>query len=79
MCKTHRPNRLYKLTTTGQRVTISSFYEDGTAYVFVDPVFNPGRNHVGHNVFGVKLTDLVECDLPPNVEPWPAEDIGESE
>ena len=65
MCATHRPNVLYELKTTGQRVYLKSFNEDGTATVIVPPEYNPGRKHVGHGVFGIKLTDLIETDLPP--------------
>ena len=57
-----QPNELYKLKTTGQRVAIVAFSEDGTLRVAVLPEYNPLRVFVGHNVFGIKPADLE--DLP---------------
>lgn len=56
------PWTLYCLKTTGQRVTVYSYSEDGTVTVDVDAAFNlclfPAR------VFGIDPNDLSPCDLP---------------
>lgn len=72
MCKTHVPNRLYRLSPTDQLVTLSSLNEDGTVTVVVDPRFNVGQANVGHGVFDVLLENLIECDLPDGMAPDPA-------
>jgi hypothetical protein len=56
------PNRLYRLTTTGQRVTLEAYREDGTVTVGVRGQFN--RTPFEQEVFGVNPDDLIECDLP---------------
>ena len=56
------PNRLYRLTKTGQRVTIEGYREDGTLTVGVRGQFN--RIPFEQEVFGVNPDDLIECDLP---------------
>lgn len=56
------PGVLYRMKSTGQRVTIYSYNENGTMTVEV-----LGRyNLVSHErrVFGIALADLEECDLP---------------
>lgn len=59
------PDRLYRMTSTGQRVTLLSYSEDGTCRVDIDPVHNPERLMlIPLEVFGVDLADLVECDVP---------------
>ncbi len=56
------PWSLYRLKSTGQRVTLRSFYEDGTVSVFVLGKFN----FLIHErcVFGIDPDDLEPCDLP---------------
>jgi hypothetical protein len=68
MCRSHPGNRLYRLKTTGQLVTMVSYYEDGTVKVFVDPKFNHGRLFTGQAVFSIKLEDLEEVNLPDGCE-----------
>ncbi len=63
-----RPWRLYRLGSTGQRVTLGgSISEDLTCEVNVTGEFNLVT--VERRVFGVALHELVECDLPPAGEP----------
>jgi hypothetical protein len=66
MIKTHPPNKLYRLTTTDQRVTIYSYGEDGTVSVIVSGKYN--FLTFDRKVFGIPLSELVECDLPPEGE-----------
>lgn len=56
------PNRLYRLTTTGQRVTIESYSESGTVTVAVRGEYN--LTDFEREVFGVSPDHLVECELP---------------
>lgn len=59
------PDRLYQMKSTGQRVTLLSYGEDGRCRVFIDPVHNPERLMlIPTEVFGVEISDLVECDVP---------------
>src|SRR5690242_16066373 len=62
-----RPWRLYRLATSGCRVTIDGFGEDGTVSVFVSGKYN--ATPFEHRVFGVDPDDLGECELPPLDEP----------
>ena len=62
MCREFPPNKLYKLKSTGHRVTISSYSEDGTCTVVVSGRFN--MVSMERQVFGIKPEDLVECGLP---------------
>ena len=66
MAASHPPNRLYRMTSTGQRVTLMSYGEDRTCRVAVTGKYN----FVSHErqVFGVAIDDLVECDLPASGE-----------
>lgn len=60
-----RPDKLYRLKTTGQRVTMYSINEDGTVTVDVTGRFN--LIAFDRQVFGINPDDLEECDLPaPN-------------
>lgn len=68
MCASHPANRIYKLKTTGQIVTLMSYFEDGTVSVYVDPICNRGRMFVGHGVFGITLSDLEETEVPAGVD-----------
>lgn len=56
------PWSLYRMRTTGQRVTIRSFADDGTVSVAVTGQFNAVLHDA--EVFGVNPDDLEECDLP---------------
>lgn len=56
------PWTLYRMKSTGQRVTVASFYEDGTISVNITGQFN--QIAFDRNVFGIDPDDLMECDLP---------------
>lgn len=56
------PDRLYRMKSTGQRVYVVSYFEDGTVRVAVDGRFNFVINE--RTVFGIRIDDLEECDLP---------------
>jgi len=56
------PWTLYQLKTTGQRVVLYSFSEDGTVTVNVLAEFN--LIMLERQVFGINPDDLEECDLP---------------
>lgn len=62
MIRRHPPGRLYLLKTTGQRVLIHSYLEDGTVKVDVNAEFN--ATVLPRRVFGISPDDLEECDLP---------------
>ncbi len=62
-----RPNRLYKMASTGHRVYPLSYSEDGTLTVAVTGEYN--LLAFGREVFGIKPEDLEECDLPESGEP----------
>lgn len=64
MCAVYKPNVLYELKTTGQRVYLTSMNEDGTVTVQVTPEYNPHTIFADHAVFGINPSDLVETDLP---------------
>jgi hypothetical protein len=62
MIRSHPPIKLYRLATTGQRVTIDSYAEDGTVAVILS-----GRYNVvvmDRRVFNIPLSELTECELP---------------
>lgn len=65
------PNRLYRLKTSGHRVTVYSFSEEAggcvTAKVNVTAEYN--LVDFERQVFGVNPEDLEECDLPAPDEP----------
>lgn len=61
------PNRLYRLKTSGHRVTLYSYGEDGTVTVAVTGDYNAVA--FDRRVFGIKPEDLEECDLPEPGEP----------
>lgn len=56
------PWSLYKMKSTGERVTVASFYEDGTIGVIVSGEFN--FTLFDREVFGVDPGDLEPCELP---------------
>ncbi len=62
IAKRFDPWTLYRLTTTGQRVTLHSIWEDGTLTVNVLGDFNLVMNE--RAVFGINADHLEECDLP---------------
>jgi len=65
LCRQFPPDRLYKLKSSGNRVTLYSFSEDGTVTVNITGEYNAIM--FDRRVFGVKPDDLIECNLPePN-------------
>ena len=58
---------LYRLKSTGDRVTLHSFNDDGTITVIVSGKFNLVMFE--RQVFGITPDDLKECDLPAADEP----------
>lgn len=62
LCERFPPNRLFLLKSTGQRVTIVSYFENGTLKVDVSASFN--QVLFEREVFGISPDDLEECDLP---------------
>jgi hypothetical protein len=66
MVRSHPPGRLYRMKSTGSRVEIDSYAEDGTVTVWVSRNWNLVLFE--RNVFGVPIDDLEECDLPPPSE-----------
>lgn len=56
------PNRLYRMKSTGSRVTLHSYSEDGT--VTVDISGNYNLVTFERQVFGIPIDDLEECGLP---------------
>lgn len=80
LCERLPGDRLYRMKSTGQRVTIHSYSEDGTLTVNITGEYN--LITFERSVFGVSPDDLVECDLPGHGEPLGAalteqEDIDE--
>lgn len=70
MCKRYnlRPDVLYRLTPTGEKVRIISFTENGTVSIAVEKRFTPGTIHK-RKVSGIHPQDLEECDLPVGLVP----------
>jgi hypothetical protein len=66
MCAKYPPNLLYRLKTTGDRVTLVAYSENETVWVFVSGEFNLVTFE--RQVFGISVTDLEECDLPAESE-----------
>jgi len=66
LCLKFRPNKLYRLISTGHRCTLYSFSEDGTISVMISGRYN--KVVVDEIVFGVKPEGLEECDLPEKGE-----------
>lgn len=65
MCKSHPPNRLYKMPS-GHCCKIYSYDENGTMTVNVTGEYNLVA--FARSVFGMKPEELVECDLPNDDE-----------
>lgn len=57
-----RPWKLYRLKSTGQRVTMASIFEDGTVSVEITGDYN--LIAFDRRVFGIDPGDMEECDLP---------------
>lgn len=62
-----RPWKLYRMKSTGQRVTIAAISEDGTVRVDVTGDYNLVL--MARSVFGINPDDLEECDIPDLGEP----------
>lgn len=65
------PNRLYRLKTTGHRVTVYSLREGKGGAVTMTVNITAEYNLVDfeRQVFGIDPNDLEECDLPAPGEP----------
>ncbi len=61
LCRRFPPYNLYKLESTGQRVTIYSYSEDGTLTVNITGEYNIVM--FDRQVFGIKAKDIEECEL----------------
>lgn len=61
------PDRLYRLASTGHRVFLYSYSENGTVTVAVTGQFNLVAFE--RRVFGIRPEELEECDLPGPDEP----------
>lgn len=61
------PWKLYRMKSTGHRVTVVSFFEDSTVRVNVSAEYN--LLSFERQVFGIAADDLEECELPPSDEP----------
>lgn len=62
LCERLPPNKLYKMKSTGHRVIIHSYAENGT--VMVDILGKYNALTFERQVFGIDAQDLEECDLP---------------
>lgn len=67
MCAKLPPDRLYRMKSTGQRVTLHSYSENETVTVDITGEYN--ATMFDRQVFGVAADDLEECDLPASDEP----------
>lgn len=64
MCDQYPPDRLYRLKSSGHRVTVYSYSEDGTVTVLVMRQWN-NPLAFERRVFGIDpIADLEECELP---------------
>ncbi len=66
LCERFTPDRLYRLKSTGSRVTIYSYSEDNTLTVDITGDYN--AHMMDRRVFGINPDDLEECDLPAEDE-----------
>ena len=62
LCRRLPGDRLYRLKSYNQRVTLCSYSEDGTVTVIVSGKYNFVT--FDRKVFGISPDDLEECDLP---------------
>ena len=67
IAKRLEPWSLYFLKPTGQRVVVTSYFEDGTVTVLVSGKFNALLHEC--EVFGIDPNDLVPCELPAPDDP----------
>lgn len=67
LCKRLPPDRLYLLKSSGHRVFMYSYSENGTVTVCVTGRYNAVTFE--RRVFGIKPEELEECDLPGADEP----------
>ena len=67
LCEQFPPNRLYRMKSTGRRVTIYAYNEDKTVDVAITRQFN--YHFFDRRVFGIDVEDLAECDVPAPDEP----------
>lgn len=63
LCRRFPLYNLYRLKSTGQKVTLYSYSEDGTITVNVTEEYNAIM--FNRRVFGIKPEDIEECELPP--------------
>ena len=61
LAKRFLPHRLYRIKSTGQRVSIRGYNENGTLSVHVSSEHN--LVFFGRDVFGIRPDDLEEADL----------------
>lgn len=66
-----KPWALYRMRSTGQRVTLCSLgeHDDGSVTVTVDVSGEFNLIVFGRRVFGISPDDLEECDIPATTEP----------
>ena len=67
LCRRFPPYNLYRLKSSGHRVTLYSYSEDGTLTVNVSGEYNAVM--FDRQVFGIKPDGLEECSLPSAQEP----------
>ena len=67
MITNYPPYILYLYKPTNHRCHIVGYYEDGTVRVAITGEYN--RIAFGRTVFGIKLTDLEECEFPGPTDP----------
>lgn len=66
LCRKYPQNKLYRLKSTGHRVTIYSYSKNGTLTVNVTGQYN--LITFERQVFNVSPGDIEECDLPGDDE-----------
>lgn len=66
LCNRLPPDRLYRMKSTGHRVTLYSYSEDGTVTVDVTGEYNAVV--MERRVFGISPDDLEECEMPGSGE-----------
>jgi hypothetical protein len=62
LCEKLPPDRLYRMKSTGQRVTLHSYSENNTVTVDISGEYN--FLTFDRQVFGIDPDDLEECDIP---------------
>ena len=67
LCERFPPDTLYRLKSTGSRVTIYSYSETNTVTVNITGQYN--AHMMDRQVFGIDPDDLEECALPVADEP----------